>query len=346
MQPDAPLAQLLATAQEEAILLQADDTPAGLSGAAVAERQRVADVLDALADGQGELLHAQDRAAGELRRQLAHLMRLLDESSGELASAAEAVRVSAAQVGEQVTDRLKQAAADLDARVEAGTGRVEAATTQGYESLEDAAGKIAQQVTTELGAQLRADIESTLTTLRGELTAIREEVASDRDAWRHRIARTMRVAETTLDNAVRRLETASTSAVDGIEHAATVARSEVTAGIEELAATSEGFRTDLEELLAKWEQRDLNRERRYDTRIARLVERTEDSAAAVTAELKSATARLEERDRELEAVRADEFARVLEDLLSRTGRSGRDVRSRVRRSLSVQRSNRLEEDHR
>jgi hypothetical protein len=214
-----------------------------------------------------------------------------------------------------LTDAAQMLASAVDQAVQAARLQLategDAAVTRVHRNMDAAEVSLARAVV-EAAEELSGHVEAALEAQR----AIAETASHAGEA--------IRVAGA---QAVRELQSAGVQLVQAIQQQAT-----------EFAAQSNGFTSAVAALLERWEKRDARRDTRVETRVEALVQRVDAGWQEIAAALLGATRELAERDSGLERQRADEFARVLNDILSRAGTSPRRLRSRVTKVLDDERA--------
>ncbi|MBC7633538.1 hypothetical protein [Aeromicrobium sp.] len=132
----------------------------------------------------------------------------------------------------------------------------------------------------------------------------------------------------------------SDATLAGIEFAGNALSSIITESTRELSTEATEFLGALDQLGVEQRQNDERQGLRIEARIQRLIERSDRAVGQLTEQLRREAEKLTVRDEQHEYFRAQEFARVLEDVLSRSGARGRDLRERVVRVLQSDRRER------
>jgi hypothetical protein len=271
-----------------------------------------------------------------------------------LLSRLEAAAFERASSQQLLIDAVRHQLADGQVETLLALERSVAAVRAGTERLATAADTPATALT-EAAQMLAVAVEQAVQTARLQL-------ATEADAAVGRVQQSISADESSLGQAVveaagelnahveaaldaqRRIAETATHVAEAVHAAGSQAVADLQAASEQhvrsmqqqaadFAAHATGFTTALETLLERWEKRDARRDARVETRLEALVQR-------VDASLQAAQQQLAARDAHLEAQRADEFARVLTDILSRAGTSPRRLRGRVKQVLDDERESR------
>lgn len=339
-EPPAPVAGSAVTIALARLVLELD----GLVAEQGAQGERlVAAVVGQVADGQVEVLRGLQSAAASVRRH-SGLLEDLARGLGETADQAVA-RVSTA-VSDDLGNRVAQLVSTLtdvlvtkvSADVEALTGRLAEAVDTSTRPLRAEAAASAQQILTQLrhtevvltesaeaGLQRTEQAGEALTWAADELTArvgsaaelLGAQSASAEDALRsagEAVAEQLRLAGADAED---RVVQAADLAVARIEAAVVAADTALAAVLEDLRAVETAQR-----------RRDTDAARRLDARVAK----AEAAVVSAAALLEGQVGELADRDARLEAERAEQFARVLSDVLGRSA-GGRGLLGRVRKAL-------------
>ncbi len=184
----------------------------------------------------------------------------------------------------------------------------------------------AQQSARELEAaaeSLTRDVTARITAAGESLVALADDVWVQLSAAATRLAQD---ADATVLRVHEQAEAAQQSVASTVQETVTTLDGAMDASLGRAAATSELVRSDLAQLLAGWESRD-------DARDQRLVERGDAMLTQAAERFAAETQRLATRDREQERVRAEEFARVLGEVVAGSGLRGRKARKRIRAAV-------------
>lgn len=330
-----------------------------LQTAASALRQRAGEVV-ALTD---ELTSVADVAvkqvskalSEDLAERLAQVTAVLEQGStaavtGVAARLVQQVAGDADALAARVTEQVESSGAALRETVDAGLERISASLGETHTAVTDMAAasalrvEEAEQSLTWAAGALDSAVAKTGVTL-GARTRELDDVLRDAgtasaarlgDVGRlvmHQVEAAGRAAEDGIAQATFEAEARLTAAreqlvgtaeqaVDGIERAGR-------AMAEEITSTAQAFLSGLTTRVKALEKRDATLDARLEDRVALLVQTSEARLVAATERLEREADRLGARDEQLERQRAEEFVRVLDDVLSRAGAKGRDLRGRV-----------------
>jgi hypothetical protein len=227
----------------------------------------------------------------------------------------ETVISAASDRAQAAHDALDWAAQEVALRLEVATQALEGQSSATDDALRATGAHVAEQV---------------------RLTALEVEarIQAAAAAAVQRMAEAADDAEARLLDAGEQVAALAAQSVEALEQSATALRDEAeqrTAAFGESAAV---VLKELEKLQRAQERRDRDAGTRLDARAAK----AEASLAAAATSFQAQLDRLAERDAALEAQRAVEFSKVLDDVLSRAGgKTGRDLLGRVRKTLQAER---------
>jgi hypothetical protein len=270
----------------------------GLDGARLVESVR-----GALVDGHVEALVALERSAAAVRHHTEELSKSVGAAVGTATQQlAQLVAAAVAEVRNEVDSdqrslatAIEDAATELNLHIEKALDRATEQARATAATLQDAASDAVERI-----RKAQAESEQSAA---GVVAAM----AAERERWQQVIAD----ADSSAERSVAAMVGAITKQADLMDH---------------LAA---GFALDVHELHKKWDARDSRRSAKDEMRTEALVKSIAGALESATAQLREETAVLARRDEELERKRAEQFVRVLEDVLSRSGVSGRRLRTRL-----------------
>ncbi|MDP3713019.1 MAG: hypothetical protein Q8R60_11125 [Mycobacteriales bacterium] len=300
---------------------------------------RLGAVAEVLGTGTAEAVEAM---RADLRWQLGgDIEALAQRLSAAVTDSTQALRDDAAESSQQVLTQLGLTTSTLTAIAEAAAVRTEDART----ALEWAA-EVTVQRLDAVSSVLETQAAISDTALRSTGAALAEQIRLAGIEAATRLEAAASFAITAVDEAaldaeqrmIRSRQESADSAAEALHSMAEAARALVEDAEQRaasLAEDSEAFLGSLRARLRAQEKRDAAATARGRQQIHELAGRVEAGLAAAIDALGAQTRRLEARDEQLESRRADEFVRVLEDVLSRGGVKGRGLLDRVRRGIAA-----------
>lgn len=286
-------------------------------------RDAAARVDDEVARAEAALVATARTTVDEVMAAAALPLREIDAQLSHLRDAAGALDETATRAADSVSQALAgsvaAAAAQLAAEATAAIARVQEQAEEAERSLAVAVLRAAD----ELSERVEAALDRATTHGEASAAALRHVI----DAGRSDLELAQQDLHDDAALAGQDVRAATEQGVHALVQAGQTLLAQLDA--QQVAAAA---------LLDRWEKRDARRDTRVESRVEAFVSRTEASLASLTAQLAAASEQLIRLQEEQEGRRADEFARVLDDVLGRAGLRTRKVRKRVVEVLHEERA--------